>query len=266
MHTPTNLDLNSIDAVILDMDGVMWRGTEILPGVPDFFLFLCERHIPYAMATNNATRSAMDYVSRIGSLGVPIRPEQIITSALVTAEELGRSYPPGTPIYVVGSPRLIELLVERGYDIDPENAKVVVAGLDVTLTYDKLRIAGQRILAGAEFIGTNGDRTLPTADGLMPGAGTIIAALQAMTDRKPRLMGKPEPAMFHTALRHLGTPPERTFMIGDRLDTDIDGAQRAGLRTALVLTGVSQRTYIGEIVPDGIYESLADLHKAWRGN
>lgn len=264
MHTPTHLDLNNIDAVILDMDGVMWRGTETLPGVPDFFLFLGERHIPYVMATNNATRSAMDYVSRIGNLGVPVSAEQIITSALVTAEELGRNYPPGTPIYVVGSPRLIELLVERGYDIDPDNAKVVVAGLDVTLTYDKLRIAGQRILSGAEFIGTNGDRTLPTADGLVPGAGTIIAALEAMTDRKARLMGKPEPTMFYTALKHLGTAPDRTLMIGDRLDTDIEGAHRAGLRTVLVLTGVSQRADIGQIVPDGVYEGLSDLHEAWR--
>ena len=242
----------------------MWRGAEILPGVPDFFLFLKERNIPYSMATNNATKSAADYVNRVGNLGVPISAELIITSALVTAEELGRAYPPGTPIYVVGSPALIQLLTERGYVIDGATAKVVIAGLDVSLTYEKLRTAGQRILAGAEFIGTNGDRTLPTADGLAPGAGTIVAALQAMTDRAPRLMGKPEPTMFYTALKHLGTAADRTLMVGDRLDTDIEGAQRAKLRTALVLTGVNQRADIGEIVPDGVYESLADLHTAWR--
>jgi 4-nitrophenyl phosphatase len=159
---------------------------------------------------------------------------------------------------------LIDLLTRNGYVIDPDNAKVVIVGLDVTLTYDKLKIAGKRLLTGADFIGTNGDLTLPTADGISPGNGSILAALQAMTGRVPRLMGKPEPAMFHSALKRLSSAPDRTLMIGDRLDTDILGAQQAGLRTALVLTGISRADEVGPIVPDGIYDSLATLCAAWQ--
>lgn len=258
------LDLNCIDAVVLDMDGVVWRGAEILPGVPDFFLFLRDQRIPFALASNNSSKSAAEYVTRVHSLGIPVETELIITSGLVTVDELQRTYPRGTPIYVIGSGSLIELLKDSGYLIDPDSAQVVIVGLDVTLTYDKLKIAGKRLLAGADFIGTNGDLTLPTADGISPGNGAILAALQAMTGRVPRLMGKPEPAMFRTALNRLNSAPDRTLMIGDRLDTDILGAQQAGLRTALVLTGISRAADVDPIIPDGIYDSLAALHEAWQ--
>ncbi len=246
------------------MDGVVWRSTEILPGVPDFFLFLKARGIPYVLATNNSSKNIDEYVARVSSIGIPIDEEHIVTSGLVTADEMSRAYPAGTPIYVIGSDSLIALLTGCGYVIDPEKAQVVIVGLDVRFTYDKLRIAGRRILDGAEFIGTNGDKTLPMPDGISPGNGSIIAAIQTMTGRTPRLMGKPEPAMFQVALRHLNTQPEHTLMIGDRLDTDIEGAQQAGLRAALVLTGISQRGDINPIVPDVVFDDLAALYTAWK--
>lgn len=263
MNQPA-LDLRTIRAVILDMDGVIWLDADILPGVPDFFVWLCERGIPYAMATNNSSKAVAEYRTRLNNLGIPIGDEHILTSGVVTADELARTYPPDTPIYVIGSDSLVRLLAERGYPVDPDQAQVVVVGLDVTLTYEKLLIAGQRILGGAEFIGTNGDLTLPVPSGLAPGNGSIIAALQAMTGRTARLMGKPEPAMFRAAINRLGVTPLQTLMIGDRLDTDILGAQQAGLRTALVLTGVSRAEEIGPITPDGVYSDLAVLHAAWR--
>ncbi len=216
------------------------------------------------LATNNSSKNIAEYVARLNSLNVPVTAENIVTSGLVTAEAMTRQYPSGTPIYVIGSESLIELLTSYGYVVDPGEAKVVVVGLDITLTYDKLRIAGQRILVGADFIGTNGDLTLPTAAGLAPGNGSILAALQAMTGRAPRLMGKPEPVMFQVALERLGTSAEHTLMVGDRLDTDIEGAQRAGLHTILVLTGVSTRSDIGETAPDAVYDDLAALLLAWQ--
>jgi 4-nitrophenyl phosphatase len=257
-------DFRAIAGVVLDMDGVLWRSAEILPGVPDFFLFLRRCGIPFVLATNNSTRNARDYVARASSLGIPVGDDQVVTSGQVTAEELARNHPPGTPIYVIGSESLADLLTKYGYIVDPGHAQVVVVGLDMKFTYDKLQTAGRLILAGAEFIGTNGDRTLPMPDGLAPGNGSILAAIQAMTGCAPRLMGKPESAMFHAALKRLNTPPERTLMIGDRLDTDIAGAQRAGLRAALVLSGVSGAGDVGSIVPDAVYDDLAALYAAWR--
>jgi 4-nitrophenyl phosphatase len=261
-----HLDFSSIDGVVLDMDGVVWRGSAILPGVPDFFVFLNEHRIPFALASNNSSKNATEYVARARSLGIPVDADHVVTSGLVTAEELSRSYPPGSPVYVIGSESLKQLLADRGFVVNSSEAgaaRAVVVGLDVTVNYEKLMIAGRHILAGAEFIGTNGDLTFPQSDGLAPGNGSIIAAIQAWTGRTPRFMGKPEPAMFRTALHHVGTAPERTLMIGDRLDTDIQGAQLSGLRAALVLCGVSRREEIGPIIPDGVYEDLAALRRAW---
>src|SRR5258708_9807712 len=172
--------------------------------------------------------------------------------------------PPSTLIYVVGSDSLTELLTGHAYVIDAQQAKVVVVGLDIKLNYEKLTVAGQRILAGAEFIGTNADRSIPTQTGIALGCGSILAAIEAMTGRAPRVMGKPEPIMFQVALERLHTLPERTLMIGDRLDTDIEGAQRAGLRAALVLTGVSTRAEAEIIRPDAIFENLAAIQDEWQ--
>lgn len=257
------LELTAIRGVVLDMDGVLWRGTDVIPGAPEFVSFLRARHIPYELATNNSTKSVMDYVARCQSLGIAVDAGQIITSSVVTADELQRNHPAGTPIYVIGSIRLTELLTERGYVIDPLAAKVVVVGLDVNITYEKLTHALRRLLAGAEFIGTNGDVTIPQTDGLAPGSGSLIAALQTASGRIARLMGKPQPAMFQSALARLGCTPDGALMIGDRLDTDIFGAQSVGFKTALVLTGVSQRTDIGAVQPDAVYDDLFALCAAW---
>jgi 4-nitrophenyl phosphatase len=263
MSTNNNLDLAAVRAVALDLDGVVWRGSEILPGVPDFFLFLRDRHIPYLAMTNNSSRTVAEYVKRLEDIGIPVDGEHVITSSAVTADYLARHYPPGTPLYVIGSDSLKALLTARGNVIDPDEARVVVVGLDVTLTYDKLAVAGQRIMAGADFIGTNADATFPTAGKIAPGNGSQLAALITMTGRKPVVLGKPEPAMFMAALERLGTAPADTLMIGDRLDTDIAGAVQVGIRTALVLSGVPAAQGATVATPDAVYEDLADLLAAW---
>jgi len=255
--------------IILDMDGVLWRGDEALPGMAALFERLYERKIPFALATNNSMKSPADYVVKLAGFGVTgVEPSHILTSGVVAVSYLKANYPPDTLIHVLGGDGLKALITAAGYPLHfmgEEKASVVVAGLDTRVTYDKLKRAALQIRAGATFIGTNDDVTIPTPEGLAPGAGSLLAMLKAATDREPLLMGKPNPAMFEAALALLGTPPARTLMIGDRLDTDIFGAARVGLRTALVLTGVSTRAQAesGAITPDAIYAGLPELLAAW---
>ncbi|NLE53271.1 MAG: HAD-IIA family hydrolase [Chloroflexi bacterium] len=262
------IDFRSIRAVALDMDGVLWRGGQPLPGVREFFTFLQAQAIPYALATNNSTTSVEDYVTKLADAGVPATPAQIITSAVATAEYVRRHYPPDTPIYIVGETGLHQTFAANGFRFDPDAARLVIAGLDRALTYEKIMIAAMRIRAGADFIGTNPDRTFPVPEGLIPGAGTVLAAIQAATDVAPLVIGKPEPTMFEVAVEHLGATPDTTLMIGDRLDTDILGAAQAGLRTALVLTGITtaNEARASNIRADGVFDDLPALHAAWQAS
>jgi 4-nitrophenyl phosphatase len=261
----SQLDFARVRAVVSDMDGVIWRTTTVLAGTPDFFLFLRDRGIPFALATNNSSRSVDEYFELLTQVGIPAQREHIITSGVVTIDELVRSYPQGTPVYVFGADSLVERVAANGFVIDPAHAQVVIVGLDRSLTYQKLATAMTCIRNGAEFIGTNGDLTYPAAEGLTPGNGAILAALQACTGRQPRLMGKPEPAMYRSALARLGIDPEHALMIGDRLDTDIAGAKRFGMQAALVLTGVSESVAPDDPYgPDAVYPDLAALYAAFR--
>ena len=259
-------DFQTIQAVVLDMDGVLWRGSEILPGVTEFFQFVRERGIPYAMATNNSTKTPEMYVERLNSLGIPIGPDQIITSSVATGDYMRRTYDPATtPLFIIGQEGIRREMSTLGFREDPDNASVVIVGLDFDINYDKLATAALRINAGATFIGTNGDLTFPWPQGQVPGNGSFLATLEAATGVSPINIGKPEVAMFEVAVERLGAQPAHTLMIGDRLETDILGGQRAGLHTALVLTGITspQMAREAEIQADVVFDSLAALHHAW---
>ncbi|MFO7323441.1 MAG: HAD-IIA family hydrolase [Chloroflexota bacterium] len=259
--------LDRIRGVVMDMDGVLWRGTEILPGVLPFVDFLRERHVPFVLASNNSTRTPQDYLIKLAGMGLHgVDAQQIITSGTTTVDYLKRHYPVTTRIHVLGGPGLKQMVDEAGFTRVDENADVVVAGLDFDLTYERIKRAALLIRAGAEFIGTNDDATFPSTEGLIPGAGSLLAALKTATGRAPKVMGKPGLAMFETALGVLGTDPEDTLMIGDRLNTDIAGARAAGLKTALVLTGVTTRDelLVSPTQPDGVFENLVELLAAWQ--
>ena len=247
------------------MDGVLWRGGETLPGVTEFFAFLQRCRIAFALATNNSTKTVEAYVARLNGAGVPAGPEQVITSAVATADYVFQRYPTDTPVYIVGEDGIRQALAQRGYREDPERARLVVVGMDSKVTYEKLKIATLRISQGADFIGTNGDRSFPLPEGIGPGAGSLLAAIQAATDVAPLVIGKPERVMFDVAVQRLGAAPDQTVMIGDRLETDILGAQRAGLKTALVLTGVTtpDQARASSVQADATFDSLAALHAAW---
>ncbi len=250
-----------IQGVVMDMDGVVWRGDELLPGASALFNVLKQRGLPFAAATNNSAKSPTDYVHKLAHMGIEgIREDQVLTSGRVTISYLIKHYPPGTPVYVVGGDGLRQMVVRAGFDLS-ESARVVVVGVDFDLTYNKLKRATLLIRGGADFIGTNGDKTFPMPDGLVPGAGSIIAAIETATAQPPLMMGKPNRPMFDAALELLGTPAANTLMIGDRMDTDIDGAITAGLQTALVLTGVTTRAEleVSPTQPDYVFEGLPQL-------
>jgi 4-nitrophenyl phosphatase len=225
--------------------------------------YLKQHGIPFQLATNNSTRSVAEFAAKCAALGLPASAEQIINSPLVALDELRRQVKPGSPVYVIGSPSLEAFFAEAGFTLDSKRAKAVIVGLDRDLTYAKLQAAHARIMNGALFLATNADATLPTPEGLIPGAGSIVAALETATGKRAVVAGKPGPLMFTVAVARLGCAPAQALMIGDRLDTDIAGAQGAGLASALVLTGVSGRKDVGPITPDAIYETLADLQAAW---
>lgn len=262
------MDFSQIQGVISDMDGVLWRANDPLPGLADFVEFLNERGLPLALATNNSMKTPAMYVDKLAGLGVPgIRPEQIITSGVATAIYVSEKHPPGTRVYAVGKEGVREPLIERGFQLVETDADVVVGGADHNLTYDTVKRASLQIRAGAAFYGTNPDLTYPTPEGLAPGTGSILAFIAAASDVEPIIIGKPETAMFAMAAKAVGTPVEHTLMIGDRLNTDIAGAIHAGMKTALVLTGVSTVEDVenGDIKPDAVFAGLPELLAAWRG-
>jgi 4-nitrophenyl phosphatase len=262
-----NVDFSVIRAVVMDMDGVLWRGDEALPGLQAWFDFLRERRLPFALATNNSSKSPDAYVAKLARMGVNHVPESsIITSGTATAVYMQARYPAGVPVHVLGGSGLKQVIAAAGYPLVEAGARVVVAGIDFELTYEKLKRAALCIRAGADFIGTNPDVTYPSPEGLVPGAGSVIAALAAASERQPVIIGKPNAPIFEGALALLGTSADHTLMIGDRLSTDISGAQVVGLWTALVLTGVSTREEAGSLPkpPDGVYDDLPALLRALR--
>jgi 4-nitrophenyl phosphatase len=255
----------SMRYLIIDMDGVLWRGAQAIPGAPEFIHFLRERGVAFVLATNNATKTVTQYVEKLAGLGMDVAPHEIITSAVATADYLATLAEPGTPVYVIGGRGLHEALAAKGFVLNSDRAKYVVAGQDLDLTFDKLRRATLFIRAGARFIGSNPDKTFPSEEGIIPGAGAILAALEAATGTTPVIVGKPEPIMFEQAMKRMGASREETAMLGDRLETDIWGGQRAGLKTILVLSGVSTPNDLAdaEYQPTWVFQDVDELRRKW---
>jgi 4-nitrophenyl phosphatase len=257
--------LANLRGLVIDLDGVLWRGKERLPGVAEFFDFLMAREMRFLIATNNASRTREDFAAQVNAIGGRVSPEQMLTSSVATARYLTHVLPRGAKILPVGEEGLIRALAEAGFTLVERGADAVVAGIDRTLTYDKLRRATLDIRAGAKFIGTNPDKTLPTEEGSVPGAGSILAALETASGVTPTVIGKPARPMFDIALEMLGTPRGQTAMLGDRLETDILGAQQAGLKSILVLTGITTRELLAasDIQPDFVCDDLVALRRTW---
>ena len=264
LHPPSSI-LHSISHLIVDMDGVLWRGDEPMPGLREFFAFLRRRHIGFVLATNNSSRLPEQYVAKLARFGVEVAPECVLTSAQATAAYLAGFAPPGTRVYAIGGEGVRQALEQRGFVLTGEEAAHVVVGWDRHLTWDKLATAALLIHAGAEFIGTNPDTSYPTERGPVPGNGAQLAALETTTGIAPVIVGKPEPPMYEEALLRMGARPETTAVIGDRLDTDIAGGVRAGLTTVLVLSGITTEADLAgsAVKPDLVCANIEELTAAW---
>ena len=257
-------DWTSLRALLLDMDGVLWRGEQPIGDLPRLFQHIEALGLKVALVTNNATRAPAQYVDKLRRFGVTFPAERIFGSAQAAVAALRQRFPKGAGVYVVGEDGLAQTLTQAGYRLTEEGAQAVVVALDRGLTYEKLRRATLLIRSGALFIGTNPDRTYPTPEGLVPGAGAILAAIEAATDTAPWVVGKPAPLLFQLALERLGVQPAEALVVGDRLETDILGGQRAGCATALVLSGVTTEAQAkaADVQPDLITPDLAHL-LAW---
>ncbi len=250
-------------AYMIDMDGVVYMGNKPMPGAADFIAFLQEQNIPFLFLTNNASKTPEEYQERLAEMGIHVSTERIYTSSLATARYMSERWPEGTPVYVIGMTGIRQALTDAGFKLlrNHKRAKVVVVGYDPHITYARLREATLAIYHGATFIGTNPDVSLPTDAGIYPGNGAFLAALEAATGVEPIIIGKPSSTIFLEALEKLGTRPEETAMVGDRVETDIVGAQNAGLLSVFLTGGISGEEGLKQIdrPPDFVFRYLGDL-------
>ncbi len=264
---PSAAFLQDIRALLIDIDGTLLRGHLALPGLVELFDFLQAHQIRFQVTSNNATQTLAAYQQKFNSFGAQLSIDHILTSAIVTALYVQEKYP-GSSVYMIGQSGLEEALTQAGIKIITDmRAKVdaVVVGGDYSLTYEKLKYASLHIQQGAEFIGTNPDLVYPTAEGLVPECGMTLVALETTTLVKPVVMGKPNRFMFELGMHKMGTKPNQTAILGDRLETDIQGAKNVGMRSILVETGVDQRDAIHSkgIQPDLVVTDLIDLISIW---
>ena len=245
------------------MDGVLWRGSETIGDLRSIFTQIDKVGLKVIFATNNATRTIQQYIDVLSSFGVNVAPWQVINSAIAVTYYLCKKFPKGGSVYIIGEQGVIDACAEHGFYQSDSNALAVIAGMDRKLTYDKLKTAVLMIRSGVLFIGTNPDLTFPTPDGLVPGAGSILAAISSASGVSPIIVGKPEPTMYRIALARLKLPPDKALVIGDRPETDITGAQQIGCRTVLVLSGVTNAEQAAEWrpAPDIIANDLDSVLK-----
>ncbi len=263
---PTRL-FPALKGVIADMDGVLWHDQTPLPGLHEFFDLLRAYDLPYMLVTNNSSRTPEQYAARLKKFGLDVGPEHILNSSLAAADYLAKQLSPGAWVYPIGGPGVSQALVSRGFRIsEGDIADYVVVGWDRQLTWAKLATATRLIYKGAGFLGTNPDLTFPTETGPVPGNGAQVAAVEAATNVQPVIAGKPAPELYHQALHRMGMAADNVLMIGDRLETDILGALRLGMKTALLFSGVTTPEVAARspIMPDMTFETLASLVETWQ--
>ena len=254
-----------IQALILDMDGVIWRSDAPIGDLAEIFARIEARGLKYVFATNNGTKTPEQYVDRLAEFGVKVKPSQVITSALGVAFLLGQKYPQGTKAFMIGEDGIRSALEEKGFEVvSVENAlqaEVVVMGIDRGINFEKIAEATLLVRNGIPFYTTNTDKTFPTPRGEIPGSGAWVSIITTATAVEPISAGKPFPYMMELSLEILGTKKEETLVVGDRLETDIAAGQAVGCPCALVLSGVSTREQAEAWMPkiDTIADDLASL-------
>jgi NagD protein len=252
--------MDNIKNYLIDMDGVILSGTTLIPGAAEFLQRLRAQGIPFLILTNNSMYTARDLHVRLSYMGLDVPPEAIFTSALATAQFL-HSQRPGGRAYAIGESGLTTALHDIGYILTDQEPEYVVLGETTAYSFERITRAIRFVTAGARFIATNPDVMGPGEGGIVPATGAVAALISAATGVKPYYIGKPNPLMMRTALRTIEAHSEESVMIGDRMDTDIVAGTESGLRTILVLSGVTKREEVERFPyrPTWIKESIADI-------
>ncbi len=245
---------------LIDMDGVIYRGKQLIPGADRFIQRLLAEEIPFAFLTNNSQRTRRDVATKLVRMGIPVDESHIFTCAMATARFLAAQKPLGTA-FVIGEGGLLQALHKNGYAIVDDDPDYVVVGEGRTFNMEIVEAAVRMILRGAKLIATNLDPNCPTAHGLRPGCGAIVAMLETATALKAFSVGKPSPVMMRAARKELGLATDETIMIGDTMETDILGGVSMGYRTVLVLSGGTERHDLARYAyrPDHVVDSIASL-------
>jgi NagD protein len=245
---------------LIDMDGVIYRGSEAIPGAAEFIRHLQDERIPYLFLTNNSSYTGLDVVVKLRKFGIDTSVDHVYTSALATAEFVRTQRPNGTA-YVIGEGGLLNALNDVNYAISRESPDYVIVGEGRVLNYEMVEAAHRMIAQGAQLISTNADTWCPTDNGPRPGCGAIVALLESATGRKAYHVGKPNPFMMRAARKEIGLRTDEVIMVGDTMETDIRGASDLGFQSILVLTGSSTRESLREFPfsPTRVVESIADL-------
>jgi len=245
---------------LIDMDGVIYKGRELIRGADHFINQLIVRDIPFLFLTNNSQRTRRDVAVKLQRMGIHAQEDHVFTCSMATARFLAEQKPGGTA-YVIGEGGLLHALHRNGYSVVDHEPDYVVVGEGRTLTMEMVDLAVRMILNGAKLVATNPDVNCPTPQGLRPGCGAIVAMLEAATGVKAFSVGKPSPVMMRGARKQLGLRADETTMIGDTMETDILGGVQLGYKTILVLSGGAQREDLVRYAyrPDRVIDSIADL-------
>ncbi len=246
---------------LIDLDGVIYRGNELLPGAKEFVAWLDANQKKYIFLTNNSFATGTQILAKLARLGIATDEAHLLTAGQAAVQNIARRFPKGL-VYVVGEQPLMELVAAQGMTVarlDEQVADAVLVGLDRTFDFAKLTSAIRAVRSGAFFITINRDPLLPVAGGFLPGCGTLAAAIEAGTGITPEVVGKPEPMLLQEAMYKLNSQLDETVMIGDSLTVDILGGYNAGTHTLLVLSGNSSREDLekSSLKPDHVYEDLA---------
>lgn len=250
------------EAAFVDLDGTVYRGDRLVPGAADGIRALRAAGVDVLFVSNKAIERRSDYVDKLTGLGVEVTRDRVVNSGWVAAEYVADRYP-DSEAFVVGEDPLIEEFRRAGVATTSESpGDLLVASMDRTFTYEKLDLALATLADGGPFLATNPDRTCPTADGAIPDAAGMIGAVEGVTGRDlDAVLGKPSETMVETALETVDARPSECLVVGDRLETDVVMGDRAGMTTALVLSGVTDRETLAEsdVRPDHVLETLADV-------
>jgi arabinose operon protein AraL len=247
---------------LFDLDGTVYLGERLIPGADAVIAAFRAADRRVAFLSNKPLQTRAEYAAKLARLGVPAAPDDVINSSLVLARYL-RDRDPGAPVFVIGEPPMLDEMRAHGFEVrHDERVRWVVIAFDRTFDYAKLNIALQAVKQGARLIATNPDRTCPVEGGEIPDCAGMIAAVEAVTDRKVEaIVGKPSPIILEVALAALGVPARDAAIVGDRIETDIVMGRRLGLGTVLVLSGVTRPDdpRIAAVAPDHVVRSVRDL-------